>query len=673
MKIQPAILIVIAAGILSAQFSFQPAKDQGGSHFVLSGKTQWLDTNIDVQPGDALRFTATGSLQYPASKTNGPEGLGRSWKDLLRVFPLNEAGRGALIGRIGSSDAARPFLIGPAHEMRAPIAGRLYLGVNQTTDDAPSGSFDVNINRTAAPAAKTDPKAAPPAPIVKLQQSFLDKIPARVIDAEGTPGDRVNFLIVGSEDKVRSVLESAGWVKVDRSVKDTAVRAVLASLSKEAYTTLPMSVLTLFDRPQDYGYAQADPLRVVASRHHFRIWKAPFALDGQTVWAGAGTHDIGFDRDQRNNKITHKIDPDVDSERDYIAQSLQQTGQVALLDYMTPTQTVREAKTAHGEAFHSDGRTLVVYLQPDTSNFSVPFADLFCSVLRQNNPDTGDWGSCGQYLQNTGKDDLTLAALPSKYRVLVVPGIFSSCLSDTVAFAEGQKALHDKYGVSVEVMTIPNDSSEDNAHRIAEYLSEQTKTDPRKYIVVGYSKGTPDVQVALAKEPGVAAVVAAFITVAGATGGSPIADVLPAQVDRWVHMFHFGKCEGDLSTGMKSLRQDVRRAFLSSFPNPIVPTYSIVATSGKNNTSKALLESWQLLSAFDLALDGQLTKEDAIVPGAKYLGAALADHFAVALPFDKSADATIRTAMDHSRYPRAALLEALLRFVIQDIDQQNVP
>jgi type II secretory pathway component PulF len=87
-----------------------------------------------------------------------------------------------------------------------------------------------------------------------------------------------------------------------------------------------MSELYLFERPQDYGWAHADPLMVVAARHHFRIWRAPFKVGGRTVWAGAGTHDVGFDKDQRNGKITHKIDPNTDGERDYIGKSLEDMG-----------------------------------------------------------------------------------------------------------------------------------------------------------------------------------------------------------------------------------------------------------------------------------------------------------------------------------------------------------
>jgi hypothetical protein len=432
---------------------------------------------------------------------------------------------------------------------------------------------------------------------------------------------------------------------------------------------MPISSLMLFGRVQDFGYAQADPIKVIASRHHFRLWRAPFDVEGQPLWAGAGTHDIGLEKDQRNGKLTHKIDPAVDGERDHIGQSLNQTGQVASLDYMTPSNPVTEAHTATGGSFHSDGRTLVIYLQPDTEDVSQKFADLFCSVLKQHNPDTGDWSACGQYLESPGKEDLALAPLPKTYRLLIVPGILSSCASGAPAFDEGQKYLREKYGMSVDLLGVPNNSCEDNARMIAGYLREQQKSDARKFIVLGYSKGAPDLQVALAQQDGAAQAVAAFITVAGASGGSPIADTLPAQVNGWITRFqNMGKCEGDLSTGFRSLRREVRQAFLSSYPEPVVPTYSIVAVASRENTSKALLDAQRLLSVFDPSNDAQLTKWDAIVPGAKYLGAARADHLAVALPFDKMAGGEILKFMDHSRYPRAALLEALVRFVLADLD-----
>jgi hypothetical protein len=133
-----------------------------------------------------------------------------------------------------------------------------------------------------------------------------------------------------------------------------------------------MSELTLFGRVQDYGLAHAEPIAVVAQRHHLRLWKAPFKVEGQELWVGAATHDIGFERDQRNGKLTHKIDPEVDGEREYVGRSLDETGLVAKLSYLTPEKASKEARTATGATFRSDGRVLVITLVPQTSDTQAP-------------------------------------------------------------------------------------------------------------------------------------------------------------------------------------------------------------------------------------------------------------------------------------------------------------
>ena len=67
------------------------------------------------------------------------------------------------------------------------------------------------------------------------------------------------------------------------------------------------------------------------------------------------------------------------------------------------------------------------------------------------------------------------------------------------AFEVGRKVMNEKYGITAELLSVPNDSSESNAKVISAYIADQMKgEDKRKYIVVGYSKGTPDLQVALA-------------------------------------------------------------------------------------------------------------------------------------------------------------------------------
>ena len=622
----------------------------------------WTDTGFDVKAGDTLVLTASGTIQIDASRSSGPEGIARGWTDLMMQYPVTNSGRGALIGRFTDNPAARPFLVGPRTQRTVPVDGRLFLGVNQQAGQLGSGSFHVTIERTKAPPSAVNAAAHLPV----LTQQMLDSIPLRVSDAEGNAGDRVNFIIVGSQEKVQAALSAAGWVVVDKTKKDAVLHGLLTSLSKEGYVTMPMSELELFGRVQDFGYAQADPLKVVASRHHFRIWKAPFTASGEQVWAGAGTHDIGFDKDNRNNGITHKIDPATDGERDYIGQGLQDTGLSVKQEYMTATNPVKEARTATGSGFTSDGRTLIIYLQPEGKDYAAGFASTFCSVLAQNNPDGGSWSACSKYLDGADAAKLApLSPLTSEYHVVIVPGFLSSCFSDAPAFSKGQ-ALHDKYGYAVDLISVPNDPSTSNAKLIAQYVQSKI-TDSKKIILVGYSKGSPDIYEALATNPDLAKRVAAFVSVAGAIGGSPIAGALPQQADKWIKQFNMSGCQGDLDSGFKSLARNVRQSFLASYPRLNVPTYSIVAQSNRDSTSKTLLESWIMLGSYGSGEDGQLLKEDAVLPESKYLGAAVADHFAIALPFESSGQKELAAGMDKNHFPRAALLEAIVRYVSADL------
>ena len=632
----------------------------------VAGDKQYTDTQIDVKAGEVLKFTATGTLQFLApSRQVGPEGMARGWMDMIKTFPVLDGNKSALIGRIGDRETTRAFLVGPARELKVALDGRLYLGLNMLASDRVDGAFHVHIIRT--PVLATAVSVAK-ANVVLMTQEQLDLVAPRVNDKDGNLGDRVNFFVVGSENQVRTALDQGGWTKVDKNKKQALLDGLMNSLSKQAYVSLPMSELMLFGRVQDYGYAQGDPLKIVASRHHFRIWKAPFTVGGQTVWAGAGTHDIGFDRDNRNNGLTHKIDPETDKEREYIAASIAESGMVVKTDYMSAAGTVLTAKTATGSEFKSDGRSIIIYMTPDGTDDAARFADTFCTVLQQD-PDGGEWGPCEKYLDGGGRVDAKLVNLNKNYRVLIIPGFMSSCFPESPAFQEGQEALKSKYGLTIDLLAVPNDPSTENAKMIGDYIREQRKTDARKFILIGYSKGTPDAQEALARDKDVSDAVAVFITVAGASGGSQIAELIPGMADAYIKQyFKMDSCKGDVAAGFKSLKRSERQAFLGQFPNPVVPTYSIIAFSDSTNTSKALKQSWMMLAGADSYQDGQLTRQDAIVPGAKFLGALRGDHFSVALPFEKSTQQMIRTEMDKTHFPRAALLESLLRFVTADLN-----
>ena len=119
---------------------------------------------------------------------------------------------------------------------------------------------------------------------------------------------------------------------------------------------------------------------------------------------------------------------------------------------------------------------------------------------------------------------------------------------------------------------------------------------------------------------------------------------------------------------LNSLRRGVRQAFLAAHPDPLVPSYSLPAVSDRANTSKGLLESWQIVQAFSPREDSQLAYQDAILPGSNPSSRrGRVDVLAVAQGFGK-ADGMLRNLVDKGHYPRAALLEAIVRFVTADLE-----
>lgn len=302
---------------------------------------------VHLTPGQGAPSTAAGpaeNLAAPSSSTAAPGGQTSG----------GGAGQGQAAGSGQEVKDVKGALMTAAQTW---LSGQLGTSSSSSPAAATSSSATAGVATAATPALQVSS-----APLDAQLRKDIDGLPRRVNDQMQNLGDMVNFVIVGSQKKMQDALAAADWHVADRDVKESVMKAVLETYEKKAYMQMPMSDLYLFGRVQDFGYEQSEPYAVVASRHHFRIWKAPFQWSGQEVWVGAGTHDIGFEKDQRNGSITHKIDPAVDGERDHIGSTLQQAKQTKTLTYYLPPHSVQESKNATGGGYHSDGRILVIVL-----------------------------------------------------------------------------------------------------------------------------------------------------------------------------------------------------------------------------------------------------------------------------------------------------------------------
>jgi hypothetical protein len=375
--------LAICQGIAQTAPSASPATPNDYS-FSVPTTQPWTDTGVDLQAGDVLDISASGTQKCDPQGVSGAPAQG---------LPIANVLPGALIAKLQAQGG--PVMIGSSKEVKVDAPGHLYLGINAGNTPPCQGSFAVKVHRQAQAASSrggvlkqqlataaeifaagqfgvpVGGSANAAAPALKISDTPLDAglrkdidgLPRRVNDQLKNLGDMVNFVIIGSEKQVQSALDAANFHVADTSNKKAVLEAALTTYENKDYMAMPMSTLYLFDRPQDFGYEQAEPIAMVASRHHFRLWKAPFTWNGQTVWVGAGTHDIGFAKDKRNGSVTHKIDPNVDGERENIGGSLQKGGKVKSISYYLPPNPVQDAKNATGDGYHSDGRILVVFMQ----------------------------------------------------------------------------------------------------------------------------------------------------------------------------------------------------------------------------------------------------------------------------------------------------------------------
>lgn len=254
----------------------------------------------------------------------------------------------------------------PALKSQLSSAAQVWLKGQFGASNSASGAQGSNaVNQNAAGGTVSGNAGGLKLPAVILDadlRQHLDVLPRRIHDHAGNLGDMVNFVMIGSQEQLQAALDASDWHVADVDSKEAGLKAVMDTYQKKDYLQMPMSHLYLFDRMQDFGYEQAQAFSVVASRHHFRIWKAPFTWNNQVVWVGAATHDIGFEKDIRTGKLTHKIDPDVDAERENLSEGLNKSGKTKSMTYYLPPNPVQEAKNASGGSYHSDGRLLVVFL-----------------------------------------------------------------------------------------------------------------------------------------------------------------------------------------------------------------------------------------------------------------------------------------------------------------------
>ena len=192
----------------------------------------------------------------------------------------------------------------------------------------------------------------------------------------------------------------------------------------------------------------------------------------------------------------------------------------------------------------------------------------------------------------------------------------------------------------------------------------------RHLVLVGYSKGVPDILEAVVTFPELQRRVSAVVSIAGAVGGSPQANTVEQSTLDLLQYFPDAECELGDEGALESLKPQVRKRWLATHSLPeSIRYYSIITFPDADHISSILKSSYDKLSQVDSRNDSQMIFYDQLIPGSVLLGYVNADHWAVAVPISRSHPIIASTFVNKNAFPREVLAEAIVRFIEEDLNR----
>ncbi|MCX7401864.1 MAG: LssY C-terminal domain-containing protein [Planctomycetia bacterium] len=192
-----------------------------------------------------------------------------------------------------------------------------------------------------------------------LPHPALVKAPQVTLTKEGRSGDAVNVAFIGTDEELHRTLLTSGWYAADPITLKTSMRIAVDVVLKKPYPHAPVSDLYLWGRKQDMAFEQ--PVgQSPKQRHHVRFWRsAEIDKQGEPLWLGAATFDERVEISHTTGGITHRINADIDSERNKLVTDAKTSGVLDGVYWIDQFHSQREGRNGGGDPYYTDGRLAI--------------------------------------------------------------------------------------------------------------------------------------------------------------------------------------------------------------------------------------------------------------------------------------------------------------------------
>ena len=175
----------------------------------------------------------------------------------------------------------------------------------------------------------------------------------------GKRQEPLSFVIIAKDNQqLINLFKNAGWSLADNASLISTYKISKASLLKQSYKQAPMTPDFWNSNVHNFGFEKETASTNVRTRHHARFWQTNYITkDKKNIYVGTASFDNGI-----KWGITHKINPDIDTEREFLFNDLQKTNKIANTkkeSFVNPEL----GNNFSGDPFFTDGKLYILLIK----------------------------------------------------------------------------------------------------------------------------------------------------------------------------------------------------------------------------------------------------------------------------------------------------------------------